>query len=177
MFSSRSALASVSQVSLASVSLDSLDRVWPSRRSLMNIGSPYRSLNTALIAFESVSPKGGRISLTIPSPAMKLPSPISSVWGHIYRRRLYCFNLITKSYYEAANYKLNKYRGLNTQLYWQSYTTVLLTFWVRIARRRPYLIEPNNKVLYQLQWLAQWVCSVGWVLDYKMSWCSLPQAP
>ena len=111
MFSSRSTLASVSQASLASVSQDrlasvspdSLDRVWPSRRIMMNTDSPYRSLNTALLssssyylkvaasrwiplvllwssqvlyqASEAVSPKGGRI------------------------------NLITKSFYETAESK------------------------------------------------------------------------
>ena len=52
-----------------------------------------------------------------------------------------------------------------------------MTFWVRITRRRLHLIEPNNKVLYQIHWLTQLVCSVGWALDYRTSWCWLPRTP
>ena len=52
---------------------------------------------------------------------------------------------------------------------------LLLTFWGRINTRRLYLIEPHNKVLYQIQWLTCWVCSVGWALDYRIYNCSLPQ--
>ena len=56
------------------ISLDSLDRVRLTRRSLLNAGSPYRSLNTALVAFEYVSPEEGHFLLTTPGPTMKLSS-------------------------------------------------------------------------------------------------------
>ena len=72
MFSSRPALASVSLYRrlqflsvngfsffmwIASVSLDSLDGVWLSGRSLLNNSSPYKSLNTILASSRSHYPK------------------------------------------------------------------------------------------------------------------------
>ena len=51
---------------------DSLDRVRLTRQSLLNTGSPYMSLNTALVAFKYIFSEGGRFTLTTPSPTMKL---------------------------------------------------------------------------------------------------------
>ena len=112
-------LASVSQDSWASVSLDSLNGVWLSRRSLMNTGSPYRSLNTTLAS--------SRLYYSKVAASRWMPSVLiwssQSVWGCFTRRRSYLINLKTMSNYETANSKLNMDRGLNTQLYWRSYTT------------------------------------------------------
>ena len=54
---SQDRMASVSQGSLALVSLDPLDGVRLSRPSQMNTGSPYWSVNTALVSSSSYYPK------------------------------------------------------------------------------------------------------------------------
>ena len=128
MFSSRPVMASVSQDrmvsvsqgSLALVSLDPLDGVWLSRPSQMNTGSPYWSVNTALVSSSSFHPKVA-VSRWIP-PVLIWSSTVKSYIKclmHISRSRAYRINMITKSYYETA---ISKLRDLNTKLYWRSYT-------------------------------------------------------
>ena len=97
-----------------------LQLLWLPDWSLQAIGSPYWSLNTALLAFPSVSGWLALVLLWISQVLFQVSTSVS-------HKGLYQIHLIKQSYYEALSSKLNRCRGLNTELYWQSYITVLLS--------------------------------------------------
>ena len=101
-------------------------------------GSPYWSLNTALLTFP-VRIAWGSVSSWL-APVLLWSAQFLYIYQastSVSHKGSYQIHLIKQSYYEEVNAMLNKGRDLNAQLYWLSHTSTQLPKYA--SHKGPYL--------------------------------------
>ena len=90
-----------------------------------------------------------RVRIWLTSPVLLWSSQfLYQVSTSVLQEGLYQIHLIKQSYYEAFNSKLNMYRDLNAELYWQCYTITQLQSLYRTRVCISWSFD--NKLLYQM---------------------------